>query len=66
MSTSSMSFPKFNDIPGLHPTLVKNLQASNFTHMTEIQSKTWEAASNGQDVLGRARTGTGKVCDTSY
>ena len=28
---------------------------------TEIQSKTWEAASDGQDVLGRARTGTGKT-----
>ena len=31
------------------------------THQTEIQAKTWDAASQGQDVLGRARTGTGKT-----
>jgi len=31
------------------------------TYMTEIQSKTFEAASGGNDVLGRARTGTGKT-----
>lgn len=31
------------------------------TTMTEIQHKTFEAASSGRDVLGRARTGTGKT-----
>jgi len=29
--------------------------------MTEIQTKTWEAASQGQDVIGRSRTGSGKT-----
>lgn len=29
--------------------------------MTEIQAKTFDAASSGKDVLGRARTGTGKT-----
>eukprot|EP00957_Ditylum_brightwellii_P120570 9197941-Ditylum_brightwellii.AAC.1 len=29
--------------------------------MTEIQHKTFHAASSGLDVLGRARTGTGKT-----
>lgn len=55
------SFPKFSDITGLHSTLLKNLQALKLTQMTEIQARTWEAASVGRDVLGRARTGTGKV-----
>lgn len=31
------------------------------THQTEIQAKTWDAASQGLCVLGRARTGTGKT-----
>lgn len=29
--------------------------------MTEIQHKTFEVASSGRDILGRARTGTGKT-----
>jgi ATP-dependent RNA helicase MSS116, mitochondrial len=29
--------------------------------MTEIQQKTWKAAIEGQDVLGRSRTGSGKT-----
>jgi len=56
-----VEFPEFDKIPGLHPILVKNLRAMNFKTMTEIQALTWEAASSGRDVLGRARTGTGKT-----
>lgn len=54
------TYPDFDKIEGLHPTLVKNLQTMGIKTMTEIQAMTWEAASKGQDVLGRARTGTGK------
>lgn len=56
------SFPTFKEIAGLHPILLQNLQAMQLSTMTEIQARTWQAgAANGQDVLGRARTGTGKV-----
>ena len=33
----------------------------NIQTMTEIQAKTWDTAKTGRDVLGRARTGTGKT-----
>ncbi len=55
------SYPKFQSITELHPVLKRNLEQLQLVTMTEIQSKTWEAASTGQDVLGRARTGTGKT-----
>jgi hypothetical protein len=61
MSTKTPSFPKFQDIEELHPALKRNLNLLKLETMTEIQAKTWEAASDGQDVLGRARTGTGKT-----
>lgn len=55
-------FGCFEDLHGLHPSsrtaVTKVLGHSS---MTEIQSKTFEAASSGKDVLGRARTGTGKT-----
>jgi superfamily II DNA/RNA helicase len=53
--------PKFTDLAGLHPVLQRNVATMKFQTMTEIQSKTFEAASSGTDVLGRARTGTGKT-----
>ena len=61
LAAMTSSFPAFDDLPGLHPILKQNLQTMQLKTMTEIQAKTWEAASQGQDVLGRARTGTGKV-----
>ena len=45
----------------LHPSSKKAVADMKLTHMTEIQSKTFVAASAGSDVLGRARTGTGKT-----
>ena len=46
----------------LHPLSKRALtETMGFSSMTEIQAKTLEAASSGQDVLGRARTGTGKT-----
>lgn len=50
----------FEDLD-IHPKSLKALQRHGFQTMTEIQEKTFSAASNGQDVLGRARTGTGKT-----
>ena len=55
------AFPAFADLKGLHPLLASNLEVMGLERQTEIQAKTWEAASSGRDVLGRARTGTGKV-----
>ena len=55
------TFPKFEEITELHPVLKRNLNVLKLERMTEIQCKTWEAASTGEDVLGRARTGTGKT-----
>jgi len=45
----------------LDSLLLKGVSDMGLTHMTEIQSKTFVAASVGNDVLGRARTGTGKT-----
>ncbi|KAL7547470.1 hypothetical protein ACHAWF_010763 [Thalassiosira exigua] len=47
---------------GLHPSSLHAIHNKfKLEHTTEIQSKTFEAASSGRDVLGRARTGTGKT-----
>jgi superfamily II DNA/RNA helicase len=51
----------FETVEGLHPISRQTLVAKGFKQMTEIQAKTFEAVKNGQDVIGRARTGTGKT-----
>jgi ATP-dependent RNA helicase MSS116 len=45
----------------MHWNSRKAVAAMGLTHMTEIQAKTFVAAAGGNDVLGRARTGTGKT-----
>jgi ATP-dependent RNA helicase MSS116, mitochondrial len=45
----------------VHPKSLKALRRKGLHTMTEIQEKTFVAATNGSDVLGRARTGTGKT-----
>jgi len=45
----------------MHWNSRKAVAEMGLTHMTEIQSKTFVAAAAGNDVLGRARTGTGKT-----
>jgi len=45
----------------LHPRTLELLQSQSMNHMTEIQSKTWDAVYQGQDVVGRSRTGSGKT-----
>jgi len=57
-----LSTMKFSDAPDLHPKSKKAIkEVLKLTHMTEIQSKTYGIAVQGTDVLGRARTGTGKT-----
>ena len=52
----------FAERKDLHPDSKRALiQVMGLTSMTEIQAKTYAAASSGRDVLGRARTGTGKT-----
>eukprot|EP00568_Trieres_chinensis_P012978 CAMPEP_0183298272 /NCGR_PEP_ID=MMETSP0160_2-20130417/5342_1 /TAXON_ID=2839 ORGANISM="Odontella Sinensis, Strain Grunow 1884" /NCGR_SAMPLE_ID=MMETSP0160_2 /ASSEMBLY_ACC=CAM_ASM_000250 /LENGTH=737 /DNA_ID=CAMNT_0025460279 /DNA_START=1 /DNA_END=2214 /DNA_ORIENTATION=+ len=45
----------------LHPASKRALDRMGMERMTEIQAKTFAAAAIGRDVLGRARTGTGKT-----
>lgn len=51
----------FADRQDLHPLSKRAVAQMGLTSMTEIQDRTFEAASTGRDVLGRARTGTGKT-----
>lgn len=52
----------FAERKDLHPDSKRALiQVMGLTSMTEVQAKTYVAASSGRDVLGRARTGTGKT-----
>ncbi len=46
----------------LHPATKRAItEVLGLSTMTEIQSRTYDAALTGKDVLGRARTGTGKT-----
>lgn len=54
--------PRFSSLPTLHPSSLHAIEHKmKLSTMTEIQHKTFMAASSGQDILGRARTGTGKT-----
>jgi ATP-dependent RNA helicase MSS116 len=50
----------FQELENLDAAYKEILAKQDFFEMTEIQAKTWEVAVAGQDVVGRARTGTGK------
>jgi len=58
---SDESFPAFSELDDLHSVSKEVLSRAGIQSMTEIQAKTWEAALSGKDVIGRARTGTGKT-----
>ena len=61
-NTNNHTAPLFSSIPTLHPSSLHAIEHKmKLSTMTEIQHKTFEAASSGQDILGRARTGTGKT-----
>jgi ATP-dependent RNA helicase MSS116 len=55
------ALPNFADLKGLHPQTAHTLKMKGFETMTEIQARTWDVAVSGKDVIGRARTGTGKT-----
>ena len=46
---------------GLHPKSLKALHRHGVYKLTEIQDKTYDSIYEGKDVVGRARTGTGKT-----
>lgn len=50
----------FDQMP-LHRSLVATISRKGFKHPTEIQDKSIEPLLRGQDILGIARTGTGKT-----
>lgn len=58
---SLLSNIEFATRSDLHPDTKRALIEMGLSRMTEIQSKTFDAAFSGSDVLGRARTGTGKT-----
>ncbi|RDL30772.1 RNA helicase [Venustampulla echinocandica] len=51
---------EFSDLPLSHIT-AKGLDASRFTTLTDIQSKSLPFALKGRDILGAAKTGSGKT-----
>lgn len=55
------SSTKFQDIELNSLTKKAISSIMNHEYMTDIQSRTYEHAKSGTDVLGRARTGTGKT-----
>ncbi len=46
---------------GLEEALLKGVKEAGFEHPTDIQAKLIPIAMTGQDVIGQARTGTGKT-----
>ena len=51
---------RFEDL-GLHPKSLKALRRHGLHKLTEIQHKSFDTIVSGKDVVGRARTGTGKT-----
>ena len=59
---SLLSNIEFAQRTDLHPATKRALSETlGLTTMTDIQAKTYAAALSGKDILGRARTGTGKT-----
>jgi ATP-dependent RNA helicase MSS116, mitochondrial len=53
---------RFSDLDYLHPQTKRAIdQVLGLDVLTEIQAKTFQTALSGQDLLGRARTGSGKT-----
>ena len=59
-ATPSPSWRRFEDLH-LHPKSLKALRRQGLHNLTEIQEKTFDLILSGKDVVGRARTGTGKT-----
>ena len=59
---SLLTNENFSERTDMHPSSRRAVQEIlGLTKMTEVQAKTFAAASSGKDVLARARTGTGKT-----
>ena len=56
----SAAEPTFADF-GVHPDIVASLAAAGIIHPFPIQSMTLEVALGGNDIIGQAKTGTGKT-----
>ena len=54
-------FTRFDEMPLSSETLA-GLKKSSFAVMTEIQSSTLMRSLKGLDILGAAKTGSGKTC----
>ncbi len=52
--------PTFAEL-GVHPDIVEALNANGITHAFPIQAMTLPIAVTGQDIIGQAKTGTGKT-----
>jgi ATP-dependent RNA helicase MSS116, mitochondrial len=51
---------RFDELPNMHPILLEVLTQNGYEKTTEIQNLTWETILDPRnDVVGRARTGTG-------
>ncbi|WP_037336052.1 DEAD/DEAH box helicase [Saccharomonospora piscinae] len=59
-STATPDNPTFAEL-GVHPDIVKALTASGIERTFDIQALTLPLALRGEDVIGQARTGTGKT-----
>ena len=55
-----MSTADFKSLP-LKPAMLKNLSRMGFSEMTPIQAQSLPAVLAGKDVIGRAKTGSGKT-----
>lgn len=53
--------PVIDDLDCLSLRTKEALQRANLVRLTEIQAKTLQPILSGKDVIGKARTGTGKV-----
>eukprot|EP00448_Togula_jolla_P012623 CAMPEP_0170616762 /NCGR_PEP_ID=MMETSP0224-20130122/26041_1 /TAXON_ID=285029 /ORGANISM="Togula jolla, Strain CCCM 725" /LENGTH=634 /DNA_ID=CAMNT_0010942577 /DNA_START=31 /DNA_END=1935 /DNA_ORIENTATION=+ len=49
-------------VPHLGKALVKSLRAQGYTAPTPIQAQAWPIALEGRDMIGVAKTGSGKTC----
>jgi ATP-dependent RNA helicase MSS116, mitochondrial len=58
----SQTLRRFDELPNMHPILLQVLTQNGYEKTTEIQNLTWEKILDPHsDVVGRARTGTGKT-----
>ncbi|MBR9860896.1 DEAD/DEAH box helicase [bacterium] len=58
--TSIVTSSKYEDL-GLHPDLLRNILSKGYEFQTEIQEQTLHPLLDGRDIMGIAKTGTGKT-----